>query len=130
MSDQVGNQNVGFLTSRLKWLMRENLPFAYVINKGTDQPRHLSHLIMLFLRKYSTLTFYARNYKPLARSCNCTSQFEFNMVGSREDWFSWDESPIKAEIHLKLFVLFMFFNCKCYSEINFRIEIICMIQLV
>ena len=65
----------------------ENLFLPVANNKGADQPAHPCSLISTFVAHCldSIISFYIRNFKPLASFCGWTGQFESYLVANLED---------------------------------------------
>ena len=80
----------------MKWATSwENLFMPYANNKGADQPAQSNQRLCCSLpRLYNILSFYIRNFKPLASFCGCAGPFESYVVENPKDRFSYEEAQM------------------------------------
>ena len=64
--------------------------FALCNNKDTDPRSLISVFVIRCLDSIMPLSFYIRNFKPIASFCGCTGRFDSTMVANPKDRFSHD----------------------------------------
>ena len=73
--------------------------FGICENKGADQLRGNRRLCFRFIVSIKVL-YFRKKIKPLAIFCDCTARFVSDLVGTPENWFSYNEAQITSIFYI------------------------------